>query len=526
MSQVPPVRGRRGDDEFERLVATLIEPLRDDAASVEADPEAVTEPGAAPAAEPVAPPAARSGPRERRTHGRPGGARRDSLYRRLLALADVLSACLTLFVVAEVLGDDRLNAWALLAIPAVLLVSKAAGVYERDALLLRKGTLDEAPALFRVATFCTFVIWVLQDFFIEGYFWRDQLAALWASMFVAMMAGRALARRLARSVSLEERCLVLGGSAAAQTLARKLGHASAVNARVVGRVPTRGVDSDDGPVPVIGRLNDLREVVERHAVDRVIIAPAEGETDRLPELVRAAEETGVQISLLPRLLEVVGSSVELDELKGTSLLALRGDKPPRSSRAIKRGVDVVGAGIGLVVLSPLLAATAVAVKLTSPGPTIFRQRRMGRDGAVFEMLKFRTMVDGAEAQQARLAAHNEADGLFKITDDPRVTRVGRFLRRASLDELPQLVNVLRGDMSLVGPRPFVISEDRGITGWQRRRLLVRPGMTGLWQIFGGPLIPLQEAVKIDYLYAARWSLWLDTKILLRTVPYVLGGRGL
>jgi exopolysaccharide biosynthesis polyprenyl glycosylphosphotransferase len=508
VSHGPPVEGRERDEEFERLIGTLLEPPSE--RGIRADAETHSRP-----------------PSKARGRGmRPGGAGRDSLYRRLLAIADVLAACATLILVAEVLGDDHLNAWALLAIPAVLMVSKAAGVYERDALLLRKGTLDEVPALLRVATFWTFVIWVLQDFFIEGYFWRDQLAALWFSLFIAMVAARALARRLARALALEERCLILGGPGTAGALDRKLGQASAVKARVVGRVPTDGIDFDGGAVPVLGGLGDLREIVERHAVDRAIIAPDESETDRLPELVRLAEDAGVKISLLPRLLEVVGSSVELDELNGTSLLAVRGYGLTRSSRAIKRGVDVLGATFGIIVLAPLLFAIAVAVKLTSRGPVIFRQCRMGCGGAVFEMLKFRTMVDGAEAGQAGLAALNEADGLFKIKDDPRVTRAGRFLRRTSLDELLQLVNVLRGDMSLVGPRPFVIDEDRGITGWQRRRLLVRPGMTGLWQIFGGPLIPLQEAVKIDYLYAARWSLWLDLKILLRTVPYVLAKRGI
>ena len=143
------------------------------------------------------------------------------------------------------------------------------------------------------------------------------------------------------------------------------------------------------------------------------------------------------------------------------------------------------------------------------------------------MFKFRTMVDGADAQKATLSDQNEADGgLFKIKDDPRITRVGRFLRRTSLDELAQLGNVLRGEMSLVGPRPLVLDEDRMIEGWQRSRLELPPGMTGPWQVFGSARIPLDEMVKIDYLYGANWSLWLDIKTLLRTVPFVVGGRGL
>jgi lipopolysaccharide/colanic/teichoic acid biosynthesis glycosyltransferase len=174
-----------------------------------------------------------------------------------------------------------------------------------------------------------------------------------------------------------------------------------------------------------------------------------------------------------------------------------------------------------------MALISLAIKLDSRGPVFFRQRRMGREDTSFEIFKFRTMVDGADDHRKELADRNEAGGgLFKIEDDPRITRVGRFLRRTSLDELPQLINVLAGDMSLVGPRPLVLDEDSLIQGHHRHRLLVPPGVTGLWQIFGSARIPLNEMVKIDYLYGANWSLWLDLKILLRTVPVVFGQRGL
>jgi lipopolysaccharide/colanic/teichoic acid biosynthesis glycosyltransferase len=177
-------------------------------------------------------------------------------------------------------------------------------------------------------------------------------------------------------------------------------------------------------------------------------------------------------------------------------------------------------------LAPLLAGICLAIKLDSSGPVLFRQRRVGRDGSSFEMLKFRTMVRGADGQKDGLRHLNEAAGVFKIAEDPRMTRVGRLLRRTSLDELPQLANVLRGQMSLVGPRPLIVEEDRLIEGWRRRRLQLTPGMTGHWQVLGSARIPLEEMVRIDYLYVTNWSLWLDVKILLRTIPYVLSGKGL
>jgi lipopolysaccharide/colanic/teichoic acid biosynthesis glycosyltransferase len=167
----------------------------------------------------------------------------------------------------------------------------------------------------------------------------------------------------------------------------------------------------------------------------------------------------------------------------------------------------------------------VAIKVTSAGPVLFRQTRVGRDGHPFEMLKFRTMHDGADARKAELSELNEADGLFKIANDPRVTPIGRVLRRTALDELPQLFNVLRGQMSLVGPRPLVVDEDQRIQGWYRRRLSLTPGMTGDWQVFGAARIPLREMATIDYLYVSNWSLWSDVKILLRTIPFVVARRG-
>jgi lipopolysaccharide/colanic/teichoic acid biosynthesis glycosyltransferase len=223
--------------------------------------------------------------------------------------------------------------------------------------------------------------------------------------------------------------------------------------------------------------------------------------------------------------DVVGSSVAFDYLDGLTILGVRRFGLSPASRRVKRTFDVVGSSLCLVFLAPLMGLIAVAIKLTSPGPVLFRQTRVGRDGETFQMLKFRSMEVGADARKAELESRNEADGLFKIADDPRVTGIGRLLRPTALDELPQLWNVLQGQMSLVGPRPLVVDEDRRVQGWYRRRLSLTPGMTGDWQVFGAARIPLREMVTIDYLYVSNWSLWADIKIMLRTIPFIVRRRG-
>jgi lipopolysaccharide/colanic/teichoic acid biosynthesis glycosyltransferase len=199
----------------------------------------------------------------------------------------------------------------------------------------------------------------------------------------------------------------------------------------------------------------------------------------------------------------------------------------RSSAAVKRAFDLLFASIGLLIAMPLMIVIAVAIKLDSRGPLFFPQVRVGRHGQRFYMFKFRTMVPEAEALKDSLRNRNEAQGgMFKIADDPRVTRVGGLLRKSAMDELPQLLNILRGEMSLVGPRPLVLEEDQRVEGWHRQRLELTPGMTGHWQILGPTRVPLGEMVAIDYLYVANWSLWTDIKIMLRTVPHVIRRHGL
>jgi lipopolysaccharide/colanic/teichoic acid biosynthesis glycosyltransferase len=197
------------------------------------------------------------------------------------------------------------------------------------------------------------------------------------------------------------------------------------------------------------------------------------------------------------------------------------------ARSVKRTIDLVGAALLVLVLAPVWLMIALLIKIDSPGPILFRQRRIGRDGEPFAMLKFRTMIDGADDHKASLLHLNEAaDGLFKINGDPRVTRIGRWLRATSLDELPQLIHVITGRMSLVGPRPLVPEEDARITGAQRRRLQMRPGMTGAWQVAGASAVPIHEMVILDGTYVDDWSLWLDVKLLAQTAGHVIRRKGL
>jgi exopolysaccharide biosynthesis polyprenyl glycosylphosphotransferase len=456
---------------------------------------------------------------------------RDALLRRALAFVDVVAAFAALFAVIRFIdaGQVHLRPIVLLVIPFVLLTGKIIGLYDRDANVLRKTTIDEAPSIFYLAVVYSLALWLCETVLFRGYLARPQVLGMVMATFLLDLLGRTLARKLVFALTSPERCIVVGDADDAVRIAGKLDGASAVNATVVGRVPLHVRENDGhfgGTVPVLGHYASLTRIVALHSVERVVIAPHDDSQEQILDAIRLVKALGVKVSVLPRLLEVLGSASTVDEIDGIWLLGVRQFGLARSSEFLKRTMDIVIAGAALVALGPLFIFLTLAVKLDGAGPIFFRQPRVGRRGASFWMLKFRSMVPDAEARKAGLLTLNEAEGgLFKIDEDPRITRVGRLLRRTSLDELPQLINVLRGDMSLVGPRPLVPDEDALIEGWRRRRLAVKPGMTGLWQIFGSSRIPMHEMVKIDYIYGANWSLWLDLRILLRTIPYVLSRRG-
>jgi len=449
-------------------------------------------------------------------------ARREHVYRRLLAGGDALAALVALQVVLAITNGAIVRpVGALAALAGLVFVNKLSGLYDRDELVLNRSTLDEVPKLLQISGLFALMAWLLHGAVTDAFLHQTDILALWIAVFLALLSARVAARLAARRWNAPERCLVIGEPALADRIRLKM-RESHVKAEVVATVP----------MPNGHHPEELREhgsftaFIDTHCVHRVIVAPAGSESAPTLEIVRMAKAAGLRVSLLPRMLEVVGSSVEFDELDGMTMLGVRRFGLSRSSKAVKRTLDVAGAGLGLLAISPLMAIVAAAIRSEGRGPIFFRQTRVGRDGKPFQMIKFRSMVPEAEELKASLRHRNEASGLFKIADDPRITRIGGLLRKTSLDELPQLFNVLKGEMSLVGPRPLVEEEDAMVFGYDRSRLDLTPGMTGHWQVLGSARIPMAEMVGIDYLYVANWSLWTDVKILLRTVSHVFARGGM
>jgi exopolysaccharide biosynthesis polyprenyl glycosylphosphotransferase len=449
---------------------------------------------------------------------RDANLRRDRVYRRSLAIADAIAALAALEVAIEI-TDARYHVRIPIVIGLVavaVIIAKLLGLYDRDELLLRKSTLDEGPAVFQLATLFALLVAISDWQLLSGQLRSPQLLALWVLMFLFALLTRWCARHLGHRVTSAERCLVVGDASGVDAVGSRLRVGGGMNAVMVGSLDLGGEGERESA------LHTLGDVIVAEDIHRVILAPRASDSDVVLDVVRLVKSLGVKVSLLPRLFEVVGSSVVFDDVRGITLLGVRRFGLTRSSAAIKRSMDVAFSLLGLIALGPVIAVVALAVRLDSPGPVLFRQTRVGRNGHRFQMLKFRSMVADADALKCQLVGtsgpHNGQ--LFKHPDDPRVTRVGRLLRRSALDELPQLYNVLRGDMSLVGPRPLVIDEDALVKGnWQRRRLQLTPGMTGPWQVLGSSA-PLSEMVSMDYLYIANWSLFADIKIILRTALHV------
>lgn len=290
--------------------------------------------------------------------------------------------------------------------------------------------------------------------------------------------------------------------------------------------PTQTNPSTYG-VERLGTLKDLPTLIHQHVVDEVIFAIPIGYIDRIEDAIRVCEEQGIKTQIAMHFYTPTIAKTYVEDMDGLPMLTYSTTSEEVGKLMCKRIFDFTAALAGLMLISPLLALIGIGVKCSGPGPVFFKQRRIGLNGRIFWCYKFRTMVQNAEALQKGLESQNEMSGpVFKIKNDPRVTPFGKWLRKYSLDELPQLYNVLRGDLSLVGPRPPIIDEVRQYEPWQRRRLSMRPGITGIWQVEGRSRIAeFDEWVRLDLQYIDNWSLTLDMKILLKTIPTVLSGKG-
>jgi len=330
-------------------------------------------------------------------------------------------------------------------------------------------------------------------------------------------------RDLLAFAGVRRRVLLVGEGERLSELRRTLGSARhGIEYEFVGAVSTT---SDGGGLPVLGDPASVPRLLRERAVDELIATDEIGERQLL-ELVEQAHARGVKVRVAPKTTELLTHRAEYVPGQGVLLFELHPPALAGVDWAAKRTFDLAVSGLVLMLGLPVWLLIAAAIKLDSRGPVLHRDRRIGLGEGEFLMLKFRTMHEDAAERQEHLEAANEADGpLFKLRDDPRVTRVGRLLRRFSIDEVPQVLNVLRGEMSLVGPRPLPMRDFRQLDPWHRKRYLVLPGMTGLWQIGGRSKLSFDDLVRLDFYYLDNWSIWLDVSILLKTVPAVLARRG-
>jgi exopolysaccharide biosynthesis polyprenyl glycosylphosphotransferase len=401
------------------------------------------------------------------------------------------------------------------------------GVYRRR----REGGWFEE--LYRIgnATTTSIVIIIAGTFLIQPLVYSRLLPFEVGVLTIVLLSGARLARHVVaarlrkRGLGLD-RVLIVGNGEIGRAVMRNLVARPELGYQVVGFVDDDLSKGDLGRFKALGGLDSIGGVLKAERVDEVIITLPWMYHRTIMGLVRSCEALGVRARVVPDLFQLSLSRVDFDDMGGIPLVGLKETTIPRAGRLVKRALDVVLSLVALLVFAPVVILIAILIRLDSPGPAVFTQRRVGEAGRTFDILKFRSMKVGAEEEQAQLQDLNQSSGpLFKIKADPRFTRMGRFLRRSSLDELPQFINVLRGEMSVVGPRPGLPPEVAQYQPWQRQRLEVPPGITGLWQVSGRSELSFDEMCLLDVYYIENWSLGLDLTIMLRTVPGVLFAEG-
>ena len=416
---------------------------------------------------------------------------------------------------------------SLLLSAGLLAIYRIEGIYNY---VRGRSWLEEMYGLL-TATFTGIVILVFVFFFFRPQFY-SRLIYLYAGILIVLFLTisrvglRLVLGRLRQRGIGVDRALIVGGGEIGRAIMRNVLAQPDLGYRIEGFVdddPTKGAI---GNFPLLGGTDQLRQLLRGRAVDEVIITLPWHAREKIVSIMQDAEAAGARVKIVPDLFQLSLSKIAVDAVGGIPLIGVKDSAISSGAFSLKRVMDVLlTLVLSLLMLIPL-AIIALLIKLTSPGPVIFEQSRVGRGGKIFTAYKFRTMRVGADEEKAQLAHLNEATGpLFKIRNDPRMTRVGKWLRRTSLDELPQLLNVLHGDMSLVGPRPPLPNEVAQYEEWHKRRLDVAPGVTGLWQVSGRSELTFDEMVMLDLYYIENWSPWLDMWILLKTIPALFTARG-
>ncbi len=418
--------------------------------------------------------------------------------------------------------------------PILLVYLRTFGLYD---VYRHSRLLDQFPRIIWAVNAYLFTMLVITFLLKGAEITRGYLIMFLFSCVILLLLGRTLLQLALHLAGVEDvvmrNTLIVGSGEVGKQLALKLKKHHQFGLDPIGFVDddplyTGFEEKELSKLQVLGGFGDLESIVRDHNVGKVIVAFSGVSHEQLLDLSATCTRLGVECSIVPRLFEVITNDIKITEVGGIPLIRVRRKSIQGFSRILKVTEDYVLVSCIFLLVWPILLATAIAIKLDSPGPVFFRHRRIGRGGEPFDCFKFRSMVCDAEEMQAQLVEEdkNAQDWLcWKLKDDPRVTRVGKWIRRFSLDELPQIFNVLGGQMSLVGPRPHIQEEVDSYQEWHSPRLNVKPGMTGIWQVSGRSEIPFDEMIKLDLYYIERWSLWQDCKILLRTITAVMRRDG-
>jgi exopolysaccharide biosynthesis polyprenyl glycosylphosphotransferase len=460
---------------------------------------------------------------------------RESLLRRTLLAADMVALCLSLAFALVFAGNREAplldSLWILATLPAWAVLLRAYGFYNRPGRRFEPTHLDDLFLHFNAIAMGALALWLLYKALPVPRLSFTEILAFGLLTLLLSTGFRVVARRANLRKWGPERIFVVAPLDEVRILRRKLINHPEYGMAVKGALLDS--EADEGKLGLelglrmSGTEQELDELIASREIDHLFVQLDSGRISqgRAVELMRNCQRAGIRYSVFSNAKNLLHPGVEVNHLEGMGFLTYHPPVLSRSSLLIKRILDIVLSSVLLALTAPLMAAIAVAIKLDSEGSVFFRQRRVGQHGERFRLFKFRTMVPDSDAMVPELMSRSIDPGWLIIDDDPRVTRVGRFLRRTSLDELPQLWNVLKGDMSTVGPRPLAERDDEGVQGWGRHRLDLAPGLTGQWQVLGRNSIPFCEMVDIDYAYVTNWSLWLDLKLLMRTIPVVLQRRG-